>query len=218
MPVTIPEVKQMVKKAQVEDTSEALVEKQVQERLDVILQRLGNTARNGLPARLRNADNQAKWKAFRARNQEKLSKVVKFATPDLTLEDKIEAATAFGADILFDSKILNFGDWSAKMKARFGGGITPFLGRVWNEAAILADLTMRGKTQRLAQIGEKAEPGAKPAVKKQKRQTITMTAEAGRLVREWLVAPVVSAEISEPTQKKFGRSRRGDAAHPEGYN
>ena len=204
LPVTISEVKQATEKAKTEDVNEALINKQVQKGIAKILHRLGSTARNGLPARLRNADNQAKWKAFQAKNKEVLSKVVKFAAPELTLEEKIEVATAFGANILFDSKTLNYGDWSAKMKARFGEGITPVLERVWDESAILADNTMRGKVSVLAPVGTKAEQKAK----KQKRQVATMTTEANRIVREWMLESE-SKQIGQPTERKFE-----DAAQP----
>ena len=163
LPVTIAEVKREAEQARVEDTNEALVEKRVQERLATILHRLGTTERNGMPARLRNADNQVKLKAAIADAKQKgMGKEFKFAAPELTVEEKIEQAAWFGVELLADSKTLNYGDFSARMKARYGEGITPLLERVWDESAILAGNVMRGKAQRLAAVGEKVEPGAKP--------------------------------------------------------
>ena len=201
LPVTIPEVTQAMERARTEDASEALVAKRVQEGIAKILHRIALTARNGLTARLRNADNRLKGNAFFASAEAKAQATedFKFAATKLTLEEKIERAVKFGSQLIFNSKALDLSDWSAKMKARYGEGITPHLLRVWDESAVLLDNVFRGKAQPLAVAGAKVEPEAK----KPPRRTVTMTTEMNRLVQEWLAAPVTPATIAEPTERKF---------------
>jgi len=199
LPVSISEVKQVAQTAVKEDVIEAMAQKRAYEILDTILERLGKTARNNLPARLRNKDNQEKYKAFFAQHRQQMSAFTKFALPAALLEEKIGNATLIGAEFITESKVLNYGDWSAKMKSRLGDGITPYLRRVWNESSMLADRIPSGKVSPAAEPGVKVGPKAKQKGKKA-QPTFTMTAEIRALIDEWLAQPITPTTIQEVTQ------------------
>lgn len=189
MPVKMTDVVQAAKESDIKVVDDALVDKLVQERLGTILERLGTKVRNGLIARLQNAENRKKLDAALESVEYKadIPADLRFAR---TIEDKIAHAVNIGARLIHDAKTLNYGDWSAKMTAKYGEGIAPHLRRIWNESCIYIDTIIRAKASRATAStpGRAKAPRKAPAAARiaQPQMPVTIEAEANRIVRAWL--------------------------------
>ncbi len=189
LPVKMTDVVQAAKESDIKVVDDALVDKLVQERLGTILERLGTKVRNGMIARLQNAENRKKLDAALESVEYKadIPADLRFAR---TIEDKIAHAVTIGARLIHDAKTLNYGDWSAKMTAKYGEGIAPHLRRIWNESCIYIDTIISAKASRAtastpgrAKAHRKAPAAARIA---QPQMPVTIEAEANRIVRAWL--------------------------------
>jgi hypothetical protein len=191
LPVTVAEIASEAQKAKAEAIDEVMVSERVQAEVDKILERLGATAWQKL---------EKTWKykaeAFVASPEHaKYMKMdVRFAAT-LSLEEKMMVAVHWGADYLSSSRTLSYGDWSAKMKARFGEGIMPQLRRVWNQIGIALDAQGKAKAPT---VSKEAKPKAE-----RKRQPVILSEEMKRQAREWLAQPMAQPTIQEATQVEY---------------
>lgn len=189
MPVKMTDVVQAAKESDIKVVDDALVDKLVQERLGTILERLGTKVRSGIIARLQNAENRKKLDAALESVEYKadIPADLRFAR---TIEDKIAHAVTIGARLIHDAKTLNYGDWSAKMTAKYGEGIAPHLRRIWNESCIYIDTIISVKASRATAStpGRAKAPRKAPAAARiaQPKMPVTIEAEANRIVRAWL--------------------------------
>jgi hypothetical protein len=157
--------------------------------LGTILERLGTKVRNGLIARLQNAENRKKLDAALESVEYKadIPADLRFAR---TIEDKIAHAVNIGARLIHDAKTLNYGDWSAKMTAKYGEGIAPHLRRIWNESCIYINTIISAKASRATAStpGRAKAPRKAPAAARiaQPQMPVTIEAEANRIARAWL--------------------------------
>ena len=194
LPVTTAEIIQEAQKADNEAAIETLASERAQKEVDKILERLGATAWQHVEKTWKS---KAEAIVASAEHVKYMKMNVRFSVAaTMSLEEKMMVAVHAGIDYISSSKTLNYGDWSAKMKARFGEGITPHLRRVWNEVGVMLDAEGKARTPRVSK-------DAKAATKK---QPVSVTGEMGQMVRDWLTQPPALPTIGEAAQLELDRT------------